>query len=66
MIRWYDYVIAFLAADLMVGLFLIGINSATWLGPMLFGLLAGMIWQAWSKDYCAFRLRQEIDNDNKL
>jgi hypothetical protein len=36
-----------------------GFFATTWWEPMLYGLLAGMIWQAWKKDYCAFRLRQE-------
>jgi hypothetical protein len=59
MIRWYDYALAILAADFMVGLMLWGVNATTWWEPMVAGLLASMIWQAWSKDYCAFRLRQE-------
>ncbi len=59
MIRWYDYVLAVLAADFMMGFLLWGVNATTWWEPMLTGLLAGMVWHAWSKDYCAFRLRQE-------
>ena len=59
MIRWYDYVLAILAADFMVGFMLWGFAATTWWEPMLYGLLAGMIWQAWKNDYCAFRLRQE-------
>lgn len=59
MIRWYDYALALLAADFMLGFALWGINAITWWELMLAGLLAGMVWQGWSKDYCAFRLRQE-------
>lgn len=59
MIRWYDYALALLAADFMLGFAQWGINATTWWEPMLAGLLVGMIWQGWSKDYCAFRLRQE-------
>ena len=59
MIRWYDYALALLAADFMLGFALWGINAITWWEPMLAGLLAGMVCQGWSKDYCAFRLRQE-------
>jgi hypothetical protein len=59
MIRWYDYALAVLAADFMVGFLLWGFTATTWWEPMVAGLLAGFIWQAWSKDYCAFRLRQE-------
>jgi hypothetical protein len=58
-IRWYDYALAVLAADFITGFFLTGINATTWWEPMLYGLAAGFVWQAWSKDYCAFRLRQE-------
>jgi hypothetical protein len=60
LIRWYDYALALLAADFMLGFALWGINAITWWEPMLAGLLAGMVWQGWSKDYCAFRLRQEL------
>jgi hypothetical protein len=60
MIRWYDYVLAILAADFIASLMLSGFVATTWWQPLLYGLAAGMIWQAWSKDYCAYRLRQEI------
>jgi hypothetical protein len=63
MIRWYDYVLAVIAADFILGFMLWGFMSTTWWEPMVAGLLAGMIWQAWSKDYCAYRLRQEIKNE---
>ena len=59
MIRWYDYTLALLAADFMTGFLLKGFSATTWWEPMLYGLLAGMIWNAWKTDYCAFRLRQE-------
>lgn len=59
MIRWYDYVLAVLAADFMLSFILWGINSTIWWEPMVAGLLAGWIWGTWNKDYCAFRLRQE-------
>lgn len=61
-IRWYDYVLALLAADFILGFMLWGFTATTWWEPMLAGLLAGMIWQAWSKDYCKFRLLQEFRN----
>ena len=59
MIRWYDYVLAVLAADFIIRFMLWGFAATTWWEPMAYGLAAGMVWQAWSKDYCAFRLRQE-------
>ena len=60
MIRWYDYLLAILAADLILAFMLAGFDSTTWWEPLLYGLLAGMVWQAWKIDYCTFRLRQEI------
>jgi hypothetical protein len=59
MIRWYDYVLAILAADFILGFLLWGINATTWWEPMVAGLLAGMVWQVWKNEYCAYRLRQE-------
>lgn len=59
MIRWYDYVLAVLAADFILSFMLWGFAATTWWQPMLYGLAAGMVWQAWSTDYCNFRKRQE-------
>jgi hypothetical protein len=59
MIRWYDYVLAVLAADFIVGFMLSGFSATTWWGPILYGIAAGMVWQAWHRDYCKFRKRQE-------
>ena len=59
MIRWYDYILAVLAADFMTGFLFAGFQATEWWQPILYGLLAGIIWQAWNKDYCDFRLRQE-------
>jgi hypothetical protein len=59
MIRWYDYVLAILAADFMISFMLWGFAATTWWEPILHGLAAGMVYQAWTKDYCAYRLRQE-------
>ena len=59
-IRWYDYVLAIIAADFILGFMLWGFSATTWWEPMLAGLLAGMIWQAWSKDYCKWRVVVEF------
>lgn len=59
MIRWYDYVLAVVAADFITSFLFAGFVATTWWGPMLYGLSAGLIWQAWAHDYCVFRLRQE-------
>jgi hypothetical protein len=59
MLRWYDCILAVLAADFIVGFMLSGFAATTWWEPMLYGLLAGMVWQAWNTDYCNFRKKQE-------
>ncbi len=51
MMRWYDYPIAFLAADFMTG-FLFS-------GSIFGGALAYMIYIAWCNYYCTYRLKQE-------
>lgn len=61
MIRWYDYVLAILAADFMLSFFIKGWSATTWWEPIAYGLALGMIWQAWNKDYCDFRLKQEMN-----
>jgi hypothetical protein len=62
MIRWYDYLIAVIMADLMLGLILAGFNSTLWWEPLVFGFLAGFVFRMWEKEYCRFRLRQENKN----
>lgn len=59
MIRWYDYVLAVLAADFMISFMLSGFSATTWWEPILHGLAAAMVWQAWDIDYCNFRKKQE-------
>jgi hypothetical protein len=59
LIRWYDYVLAVLAADFILSFVLWGITATTWWEPGLYGLTAGMVYQIWKNDYCAFRLKQE-------
>ena len=61
MIRWYDYVLAILAADFILSFMLWGFTAITWWEPMLGGLLASMVWQVWKNDYCDFRLKQEMN-----
>lgn len=60
MIRWYDYVLAVLAADFMTSFLFAGFVATIWWQPLFYGFLAGMTLQFWTHDYCAFRLRQEI------
>jgi hypothetical protein len=60
MIRWYDYALAILAADAIITFLIAGFLSSVWWEPALHVLAAGVFWQFWSKDYCQFRLKQEI------
>lgn len=50
MIRWYDYPLAFLAADLMTGFIFSG---------SLGGFAAYFVYSAWVDFYCTYRLRIE-------
>ena len=59
MIRWYDYVLALIAADFMTHFLFKGFSATTWWEPIVYGLCAGMIWDAWKPNYCNYRLRQE-------
>ena len=58
MIRWYDYIVALLAADVMMTFMFAGFNSTTWWEPLFFGLIAGFVFRIWEKDYCRFRLKE--------
>ena len=50
MIRWYDYPIAFLAADVM----------ATFLSiPIIGAFVAWGVYEMWMQVYCQYRLKQE-------
>jgi hypothetical protein len=62
MVRWYDYVLAVFAADFMTGFLFWGFRASEWWEPIVAGLLAGLILDAWKTYYCKFRLRQEYGN----
>lgn len=59
MIRWYDWVVAILAADLILGFSLASLTADNFWMNILYGLLAGMVYSAWKVDYCDVRKRQE-------
>jgi hypothetical protein len=60
-IRWYDYVFALVAADIILSFLIMGFNSTTWWEPLLYGGVAGYLARTWDDVYCNFRLRQEIN-----
>ena len=59
MIRWYDWVVAIIAADLIFAFGLASMTGDNFWANIVSGLLAGMIYSAWTVDYCDFRKRQE-------
>ena len=59
MIRWYDWVIAILAADLIVAFGVASMTGDNFWMNILYGLLAGLVYSLWTVDYCDFRKRQE-------
>lgn len=63
MIRWYDYIIAIVAADMMMSFMLMGFNLSTWWEPLMYGFLTGFVFRLWGKDYTIFRIIQENNRD---
>jgi uncharacterized membrane protein YqaE (UPF0057 family) len=59
MIRWYDWAIAILAADLILAFGLASITGTNFWMNILYGLLGGLVYSLWTVDYCNFRKRQE-------
>lgn len=51
LIRWYDYPMAFLAADLM--------TAFIFSGSIFGGFAAYFVYGAWSDFYCTYRLSME-------
>lgn len=62
MIRWYDWVLAFILADLIQSFIFAGFAALTLWEPFVYGLIAGLIVRSWETGYCQFRLRQETEN----
>lgn len=61
MIRWYDWVIAVLVADI-INIYLIkGFSSPFIWESIVCGAIAGLIFRAWESIYCQFRLFQETN-----
>lgn len=61
MIRWYDYLAAFLAADLLWLNIKIALYGGPFLGPLA-GISAYFMWKAWDIMYIPFRYQQEYGN----
>lgn len=63
MIRWYDYVAAFLVADFLFANFILAMTGQIfWL--QIFGAInVALIWNIWNDVYCKFRLNIEVKKD---
>ena len=59
MIRWWDYIVVFLYADLMEGFLLLGFTATTWYTPLIAGGMVAFLWNSWHSFYCQFRLYYE-------
>lgn len=61
MIRWYDYIAAIITAEFITAFLFAGIYSGNIFYALLFGFIAGMIYNLWDVVYCNIRLKKEID-----
>lgn len=59
MIRWYDYIVAILLADVILALIVTGIISTVWWHPLVYGFFAGIVFQLWNTVYCEYRVKKE-------
>lgn len=59
MIRWYDYIFAFIVANLIVSIFFVGITATEFWQSLLSGALIGFLLRFWESGYCQFRLTME-------
>ena len=59
MIRWYDYLVAFLAADFMWANIQVALFSGVWWVSIFGSMGAYFVWSLWNDTYIPFRVRQE-------
>lgn len=62
MIRWYDWAVAILAADLMLAFSMASITSDNVWMNIIYYLLVAVVYSLWTVDYCNIRKRQEHGN----
>ena len=60
MIRWYDWIVAFIAADIFLTNVLVALTSDVWWISFLTSIVAWMVWDLWDDIYCKIRLTQEF------
>ena len=59
MIRWWDYIVVFLYADIMAGFLLTGFTATEWYVPLVSGAVVAVLWNNWHGFYCQWRLHYE-------
>ena len=59
MIRWYDYVLAILAADFLIANATTALVAEVWWLQIIGGMGAWLIWDLWNDTYIPFRKKQE-------
>ena len=58
MIRWYDWVVAFVAAYLMLTFFIFALSVEIWYMSLIGSISVLVIWDIW-KLYCEWRKERE-------
>jgi len=59
MIRWYDWVVAFLAADFFIANLKVALSAEVWYINIIGVAGAYFVWDLWNVNYIPFRERQE-------
>lgn len=63
MIRWYDWALALLAADLMFSNIVLALFAEVWYMNIIGGIGAYFVWDLWNDTYIPFRKRQELSRN---
>lgn len=59
MIKWYDWVIAVIAADFILAGAIVGLTAPTIWMQFIGALSATVLYDLWVNFYCVFRKKQE-------
>ena len=59
MIRWYDWVAAFVVADLLTSNLMLAVFAEIWWHQTLGTLAVFVLWDAWNDLYCKVRKNME-------